>query len=105
MRKYIISIAILLFISIMTSCYALPDEFDESGTDILTIGDTFFGWLYKVLVMLMMGMSIVAAIYIVKDSASTKTDGNTGASGLRIAKGIILACVCLLALPFVINML
>ncbi len=98
-------IILLMLCSLVTTVSALPEEFDETGTDILTIGDTFFGWLYKVLVMLMMGMSIVAAIYIIKDSASTKTDGKTGASGLRIAKGIILACVCLLALPFIINML
>ena len=98
-------LALLILFSVINVVYGAPDEFDPDGQDIVDILTGVFNWAYDIVIVLLIGMSIIAAIFIVKDSVSSGTDGRSGSSGIYIAKGIILATVALVAIPFMINMI
>ena len=106
MKSEIIMILLVLTAMIVPVCTA-DDIFDKEGKDPLVVGDTIFGWLYKVLVMILAGGWIIVGLYMVKDhlkSSGGSDSSQRGAAGTRLTKGLILATIAIVCGPFIINM-
>lgn len=84
------------------------EGFDREGTDVIVVGNNLIDYAYNVLIMLLFGMAIVAALHILKDSTRSTTTAESskgGSTGFKIVKGIIVCIVILLGAPYIINML
>ena len=84
------------------------DGFNRDGTDPIIVGNNLIDYGYKVLVMLLFGMAVVAGLHILKDSTRSTTTAESskgGSTGFKIVKGIIVCIVILLGAPYIINML
>lgn len=99
-------IIIILFVMLIPVCVA-EEAFDKEGKDPLDVGNSIFNWLYKLLIMILMGGWIVVGLYMVYDhfkSSGGSDSSKRGASGTRLTKGLILATIALVCGPFIINM-
>ena len=86
----------------------LADEFNRTGTDPIEVGNNLIDYGYKIVVMLLFGMAVVAGLHILKDSTRSTTTAESskgGSTGFKIVKGIIVCIVILLGAPYIINML
>lgn len=84
------------------------EEFNRTGTDVIEVGNNLIDYGYNIVVMLLFGMAVVAAIYLLKDSTRSTTTAESskgGSTGFKIVKGIIVAIIILLCAPYIINML
>lgn len=84
------------------------DEFNRAGTDVIEVGNDLIDYGYKIIVMLLFGMAVVAGYHILKDSTRSTTTAESskgGSTGFKIVKGIIVCIIILLCAPYIINML
>lgn len=105
-----ISIKFVLIVGVVLCMLptGLADEFNRTGTDIIVVGNGLIDYAYKIIVMLLFGMAIVAGYHILKDStrSTTTTESSKGGStGYKIVKGIIVCIIILICAPYIINML
>lgn len=100
-------IVVLVLCTIHTGS-AVDDGFNKTGTDVIEVGNDLIDYGYKIIIMVLFGMVVVAGLHILKDStrSTTTTESSKGGStGFKIVKGIIVCIVILLGAPYIINML
>lgn len=92
----------------MIQIVGAEDEFNRTGTDPIEVGNNLIDYGYKIVVMLLFGMAVVAGLHILKDSTRSTTTAESskgGSTGFKIVKGIIICIVILHGAPYIINML